>query len=75
MKPIAKSLSNWDSLLVAILCGRKLDKYIKVSRDSSIHELLDYYHIRLILNTKPGMTSLQSIEVGDFKTSGSCPGR
>ena len=33
------------------------------------------YQILLISRTKPGMTSPQSIEVGDSYISGSCPGR
>jgi hypothetical protein len=33
------------------------------------------YQILLMSSTKPGMTSPQSIEVGDSYISGSCPGR
>jgi hypothetical protein len=33
------------------------------------------YQIRLRLRTKPGITSPQSIEVGDSNTSVPCPGR
>jgi hypothetical protein len=35
-------------------------------------DLLWNYQIRLMLSMKPGMTSLQSIEAGDFNTSASC---
>jgi hypothetical protein len=33
------------------------------------------YQIRLMLKTKPGITSSQAIELGDSKTTTSCPGR
>ncbi len=53
------------------LKAAELEKFVleldKVSKDD--------YQILLILSTKPGITSSQSISAGDSNTSIFCPGR
>jgi hypothetical protein len=63
----ASTLLNLFSSITKILLYEFIEGYAKLRANG--------YQILFMLNTKPGMISLQSIEAGDSNTSGSCPGR